>query len=98
MAMNPDDRPSSGSWSSLDDETVTSARKVDRDVRTWVIIAGVALLAAVIFVVQNSNEVEMDFLIFGGSQPLWLVIVLSMVLGALFGQAIGLVRGRRKKS
>jgi uncharacterized integral membrane protein len=98
MAMNPDDLPSGGNWKSLDDDTVTSARKVDRDVRTWVIIAGVALLAAIVFVVQNSNKVDMDFLFFGGSQPLWLVIVLSMVLGALFGQAIGLVRGRRKKS
>lgn len=96
--MNPDDVPSVGNWKSLDDETVTSARKVDRDIRGWVIVAGLALLAAVIFVVQNSNKVEMDFLFFGGSQPLWLVIVLSMVLGALFGQGIGLVRGRRKKS
>jgi len=96
--MSSDDLPSGSKWKSTDDETVTSARKVDRDVRAWLIVAGLALLAAVIFVVQNSNKVEMDFLFFGGSQPLWLVIVLSMVLGALFGQGIGLVRGRRKKS
>lgn len=97
MAINPEDQPSGGSWKGLDDDTVSSARKTDRDVKPRLIIAGIALLLAVVFVVQNGNKVKMDFLFFSGSQPLWLVIVLSMVLGALLGQALGLRRSRRKK-
>ena len=97
MAMNPDDQSSGSSWRNLgDDETVTGAQKRDRDVTPRVIVAVLALLAAAAFVLQNGNRVETTFLFFEGRQPLWLVIVLSILLGALLGQAVGLLRRRRK--
>jgi uncharacterized integral membrane protein len=59
-------------------------------------VAAVALLAAGAFVLQNNNRVQTSFLLFEGRQPLWLVIVVSLLLGALLGQAIGLRRRRRR--
>ena len=95
--MNPDDKPSGGGWSDVgDDATVTGARKRDRDVTPRMIVAVLALLAAGTFVFQNGNRVETTFLFFEGRQPLWLVIVLSVLLGALLGQGLGLLRRRRK--
>lgn len=97
MAINPDDQPSGGNWRKIgDDETVTGARQRDRDVTPRVIIAAIALLAAAAFVLQNGNRVKTTFLFFEGRQPLWLVIVLSILLGVLLGQAFGLLRRRRK--
>jgi len=97
MAMNPDDQPSGGNWRGIgDDDTVTGATKRDRDVTPRMIVAVVALLAAASFVLQNGNRVKTTFLFFEGRQPLWLVILLSMLLGVLLGQAFGLLRRRRK--
>jgi uncharacterized integral membrane protein len=97
MAMNPGDQPSGSSWRNVgDDDTVTGARKRDRDVTPRVIVAALALLAAATFVLQNGNRVKTTFLFFDGRWPLWLVIVLSMLLGVLLGQAFGLLRRRRK--
>lgn len=97
MAINPDDQPSGGGRNDIGDgETVTGARKRDRDVTPRAIVAAVALLAAGAFVLQNNNRVQTSFLLFEGRQPLWLVIVVSLLLGALLGQAIGLLRRRRR--
>ncbi|HEY8546820.1 MAG TPA: LapA family protein [Acidimicrobiales bacterium] len=97
MAINPDDQPSGGGWRGIgDDETVTGARKRDRDVTPRMVVALVALVAAALFVFQNGNRVKTTFLVFEGRQPLWLVIVVSVVLGMLLGQALGLLRRRRK--
>jgi uncharacterized integral membrane protein len=97
MAIDPDDQPSGGGWRATgDDDTVTGARGRDRDVTPRVIVAALALLAAGAFVLQNGNRVKTTFLFFEGRQPLWLVIVLSILLGILLGQAFGLLRRRRK--
>lgn len=95
--MDPD-HLKGGGWKGLDDdETVSDAQKTDRDVKARLVIAIVALLAAVVFVVQNGNRVETDFLFFSGRQRLWVVILVSMVLGALLGQAAGILFRRRRK-
>lgn len=97
MATNPGDQPSGGNWRDIgDDDPVTGARKRDRDVTPRMIVAVVALLAAATFVLQNGNRVKTTFLFFDGRWPLWLVIVLSIGLGVLLGQAFGLLRRRRR--
>jgi uncharacterized integral membrane protein len=61
------------------------------------IIAGVVAVAAVIFIFQNSDETEMEFLLFNGTVPLSLVIVISMSLGAILGWIVGFMRRRRNR-
>jgi uncharacterized integral membrane protein len=102
MATDPADAtPGSGDWTEFRDgkPAITGEKKGrDRDVAPRAIIAVLALLCAVVFVVQNSNRVDTTFLIFDSHPRLWVVIVVSLLLGALLGQAGGLVLRRRKKS
>jgi uncharacterized integral membrane protein len=59
----------------------------------WATLAAIVLL--VIFVVQNSQEVEIDFLFFTSvSTPLILALVFSALLGALIGWLAPRVRRR----
>lgn len=50
-----------------------------------VVLAG-ALLA---FIVQNTNTVDLDWLMFGFSAPLWLMITLVGAVGFVIGYFIG---------
>ena len=61
------------------------------------IIAGIIVIAVAIFVGQNTDEVEVQFLFFKGTLPLFLVIVIGMVLGALLWQGILWYRRRRQR-
>lgn len=97
MAITPDD-PSGGNWKNLDDNaTVSSAKERGREFPVRIIVAGIALVLAIIFVVQNRDEVETNFLFVHGTQPLWFLILINLLLGALLGQAIGMLRRRSKK-
>jgi uncharacterized integral membrane protein len=51
----------------------------------------------VIFIFQNSDKTEMEFLLFNGTVPLSLVIVISMSLGAVLGWFVGFMRRRRNR-
>jgi uncharacterized integral membrane protein len=72
------------------------ARERDRDVGPRLVVALLALIAAVIFIAQNRNRVETTFLFFEGHPRLWVVILASLALGALLGQAAALLRRRRR--
>ena len=88
--------PPEGGWKNFEDGKVIESADSTRE-RDWgprLIIAGLALLAAVLFIVQNSNRVRTEFLIFDFKPRLWVVIVFSVLLGALLGQAVGLMRRR----
>jgi len=92
-----DDQPEG--WRKFHDGKVIESADSTRE-RDWgprLIIAGLALLAAVLFVVQNNNRVSTDFLIFSFRPRLWVVIVVSVLLGVLLGQAVGLLRRRGRK-
>lgn len=99
MAEPPADGGPGGDWAEFrDGKHVDSEKKTDRDVAPRAIVAGFALLLALIFIAQNRNRVSTTFLFFDARPRLWVVIVVSLVLGALLGQAGGLVLRRRKKS
>ena len=53
------------------------------------------LLAA--FVLQNTDNTPVTWLFFDADAPLWLVIVLSAVAGAVLGQVATAVLRRRKR-
>jgi uncharacterized integral membrane protein len=92
------DQPDGG-WKNFQDGKVVDSSDSTRE-RGWgprLVVAGLALLAAVLFIVQNNNRVSTQFLVFDFRPRLWVVIVVSFLLGALLGQAVGLLRRRRKK-
>jgi uncharacterized integral membrane protein len=53
----------------------------------------VALIA--VFILQNGDHVRIEFLIFGVSPPVWLVIAVPLVAGVLLASAWHMIRGRR---
>jgi len=56
----------------------------------WLISAVVALL----FVIFNSDKSKISFVVFSAKLPLWVLIIVSMVLGFLLAKLTG---GRDKK-
>ena len=61
------------------------------------IVTGIILVAIAIFVLQNTEEIRFDFLVFSFDAPLWLVLAIVFVLGALAGQGALWYRRRRKR-
>ena len=60
------------------------------------VVAGIALLAVVALLAQNSEPVDLTFLFWTLSLPLWLALALMVLLGAGLGQAVGMWRNKRK--
>ena len=60
-------------------------------------LGGVAVL--LIFMIQNRDDVRLDFLAWGFTWPLWLVTLVSALVGALVWFGLGVVRrhNRRKE-
>jgi uncharacterized integral membrane protein len=59
------------------------------------IVAVAVLVLLLIFVLQNTDAVPVDFLFFEGDFPLWVVITGSALLGLIVGWSVGRV-GRRR--
>ena len=58
-------------------------------------LIGVGLL--LVFVVQNSQSVDLDFLFWTFTWPLWLLIVVAAFLGAMVWFGLGVVRRHRRR-
>jgi uncharacterized integral membrane protein len=58
-------------------------------------ISGVVLL--LIFIVQNTDDVKLDFLFWDFTWPVWLLTVVSAVLGALVWFGLGVMRRHRRR-
>jgi uncharacterized integral membrane protein len=58
-------------------------------------LSGVGLL--IIFMIQNTEDVRLDFLVWHFTWPLWLVVMLSAVLGALVWFGLGVLRRHRRR-
>ena len=58
-------------------------------------ISGVVLL--LIFIVQNTDDVELDFLFWDFTWPLWLLTIVSALLGALVWFGLGVMRRHRRR-
>jgi uncharacterized integral membrane protein len=57
----------------------------------------VGIGALVIFIVQNPEEVRLDFLFLHFTWPLWLLTIVSALLGALVWFGFGVMRRRRRR-
>lgn len=60
-----------------------------------VIVLLVALGLLILFVLQNTEEIRIDFLFWHGRWPAWIVILLVALLGLVVGWTAATARGRR---
>ena len=58
-------------------------------------IVGVGAL--VIFIVQNTEDVRLDFLFLHFTWPVWLLTIVSALLGALVWFGLGVMRRHRRR-
>ncbi len=58
-------------------------------------LSGAAVL--VIFVLQNTEDTQLDFLFWNFTWPLWLLIIVSAVFGAIFWIGLGIMRRRARR-
>jgi uncharacterized integral membrane protein len=58
-------------------------------------IVGIVLLLC--FIVQNTRDVRLDFLFWDLTWPIWLLVVVSAVLGALIWFGLGVMRRHRRR-
>jgi len=59
---------------------------------TAVVVGLVALVAILVFILQNPKSVEVSFLMFSGHLPLAVALLFAMILGALIVFAFGAAR------
>ena len=57
----------------------------------------VGIAALVIFMVQNTEDVTVDFLAWSFTWPLWLLILVSAAIGALVWLGLGVLRRHRRR-
>lgn len=88
MSIGPDPATSTG------DDTRSG---LDRRRATRFAVAGLAIVVAVVFMAQNNEEVELDFLMFDITARLWVGLLFALVLGALLGQAAEVLWARRRR-
>jgi lipopolysaccharide assembly protein A len=66
--------------------------------RSWRFYAGIAIaIVALIFIFQNSQSVDVDFIFATASTPLFFVLIVTFALGALTGWLLPHVRRGRKR-
>ena len=72
------------------DPIAEATRKEGRGLRFYLLVGAALLLA--IFVLQNTQEVEIEFLFTSTQTPLFLGLIIAGTLGALIGWAAPRVR------
>jgi uncharacterized integral membrane protein len=58
-------------------------------------LSGIGLL--LVFIVQNTDDVRLDFLVFTFTWPVWLLTIVSALLGALVWFGLGVIRRHRRR-
>ncbi len=61
------------------------------------VVAGLVAIGLALFIVQNTDSTPVTWLWIDGSAPLWLVIFVAALAGALLSEALGwLIRRARR--
>ncbi len=79
------------------DDRSASQDKTDKS-RVSAGLVGMLVLAAVllIFIFQNTQDVKVDWLIFDATSPLWLLLLVTAIAGALLAEVAGWLLRRRR--
>ena len=68
--------------------------------RAWLtprrIVAAVALVLAVVLILQNNRRVKLNFLFFSGHPRVWFGFLIALVLGFLLGWGLSARRAKSK--
>jgi len=74
---------------------MTEPAPARRSITPRQILFGALVLLALIFVFVNGQDVEVDYILGSSTAPLWLVIILSGIVGGLIDRGL-VVFGRRR--
>lgn len=77
--------------------TSASDRGGGKRIGAGAILSIIGVGALIAFIVQNTNEVQLDFLWWHFSWPLWLLTLVSALLGALVWIGFGIMRRHRRR-
>ena len=55
------------------------------------------VVGLIFFVIQNGDNVDFEWLVFDMSGPLWVVIIVAAVAGAVVNEVYGFIRRRRRR-
>ncbi|MET0804695.1 MAG: lipopolysaccharide assembly protein LapA domain-containing protein [Acidimicrobiales bacterium] len=72
------------------------AREQGRRLGARAIGLAVAVLALVAFIVQNTGDIRVEWLVFDVTLPLWLLLLITAVLGAVVANLGGWLARRRR--
>ena len=64
----------------------------------WLIAVLVVGVVSVLFIMQNRTRVKVHFIVFDRQARTWVVILISMALGALLAEAVRLAVKRRRRA
>lgn len=64
----------------------------------WLIVVGIIFVLGVIFVIQNTETAEMEFLFVKREFPVWVMLVIFFVVGFLTAEVWGYIRRRRRRN
>jgi len=62
----------------------------------WLIAVIIVAVVSLLFIMQNRTRVKVDFIVFDGQARTWVVILISMALGALLAEVVRLAIKRRR--
>jgi uncharacterized integral membrane protein len=65
---------------------------------TKLIVLAAVVVLLVVFVVQNTDRAQIDFLFWNGEFPLWTMIVVAAVLGLIGGWVIGRIGSAERRA
>jgi len=81
----------------MDDESVEQTEK--RGLPGGLVLAALVAVGLAAFVLQNTDSTPVNWLMFDGSAPLFIVILGSAVAGAVLSEAAGwMIRRRRRRN
>lgn len=62
-----------------------------------IVIAAIVAAALVVFISQNTDDTKVTWLFFDGTAPLWIVIVVAAVAGAVLTEVLAFIWRRRRR-
>ena len=80
----------------MNDQVDSTAEDLSKG-RGFVVFALIVAAALIVFVAQNTTDTEVTWLFFDGSGPLWIVIIVAAVAGALLSEVLGFLWRRRRR-
>ena len=87
--MNEEPKPS------VEPDKKSGGRKLS--IPPGLLVLVLVLVGLIFFVVQNGDSVDFEWLVFDMSGPLWVVILVSAVGGAVVNEVYGFIRRRRRR-